>query len=212
MPVKVIEIKGDRISLSHKQLLENPWETLDPKYKEGVLVKGIVRQLADYGAFVEIEPGVEALLHKTEIDWFDVDNIRDIFAIGDIVEAVIVNLDRGKHKMAVSTKVLKEDPWADVETNYPVGSVHTGIIKSIVNYGVFISISPGIEGLLHSTELIAINGTFKKENYHKGDQVKIQIKYIDKDNRQLNFSLYQQVPVPEKKRRPRIKDYRKLNF
>jgi small subunit ribosomal protein S1 len=207
--VKVIEIKGDRISLSHKQLLENPWETLDPKYKEGVLVKGIVRQLADYGAFVEIEPGVEALLHKTEIDWFDVDNIRDIFAIGDIVEAVIVNLDRGKHKMAVSTKVLKEDPWADVETNYPVGSVHTGIIKSIVNYGVFISISPGIEGLLHSTELIAINGTFKKENYHKGDQVKIQIKYIDKDNRQLNFSLYQQVPVPEKKRRPRIKDYRK---
>lgn len=204
--VKVIEIKGDRISFSHKQLQENPWDTLSSKYKEGVLIKGIVRQIADYGVFIEIEPGVEALLHKTEIDWFEVDNIRDLYKIGDIVEAVIVALDRDKHKMAVSTKVLKKDPWLNIETNYPIGSVHTGYIKNIANYGIFICINPGIEGLLHASEFMPIYKTFKKDNYHKGDEMKIQIKDIDKENRQLNFALYQQ--FPEKKRRPRIKEYK----
>ena len=200
--VKVIEINGDRISLSHKQLQENPWDTLDSKYKEGDVIKGIVRQIADYGVFIEIEPGIEALLHKTEIDWYEVDNIRDLYKIGDIVEAAIVTLDRDKHKMAVSTRVLKKDPWLNIETNYPIGSVHTGYIKNIANYGIFISINTGIEGLLHASELIPIYKTFKKDNYHKGDKIKIQIKDIDKEKRQLKFALYQQ--IPEKRRRPRI--------
>jgi len=205
--VKIIDIKGERISLSHKQLLENPWESLDNKYKEGTLIKGRVRQLADYGAFIEIIPGVEALLHIKEIGWEDVDNIRDIYKIGDEVEAVIVSFDKEKHKMAVSTKVLKEDPWIDIETKYPVGSVYTGKIKTLANYGIFISISPGIEGLLHSSEFLQISKTYKKEDYQKGDQMIIQIKEIDKNKRQLYFALAQQHNV--KKKRPRIKDYKK---
>ena len=97
---------------------------------------------------------------------------------------------------------MKKDPWLNIETNYPIGSVHTGYIKNIANYGIFISINTGIEGLLHASELIPIYKTFKKDNYHKGDKIKIQIKDIDKENRKLNFALYQQ--IPEKKRRPRI--------
>ncbi len=138
-----------RIALGLKQLTPHPWDSLDPNLKVGDKVKGKVVVLADYGAFVEIAPGIEGLIHVSEMSWSQhLRSAQDFLKVGDEVEAVILTLDREERKMSLGIKQLKPDPWINIEQKYPVNSKHKGIVRNFTNFGVFIELEEGIDGLI----------------------------------------------------------------
>ena len=143
-----------RIALGLKQLTPHPWDSLDENLKVGDHVKGKVIVLADYGAFVEIAPGVEGLIHVSEMSWSQhLRSAQDFLKVGDEVEAVILSLNREERKMSLGLKQLKEDPWKDIEAKYPVGSKHTAKVRNFTNFGVFVELEEGIDGLIHISDL-----------------------------------------------------------
>jgi small subunit ribosomal protein S1 len=143
-----------RISLGLKQLQSHPWEVLGDEIKEGSTVKGRIVNIEDYGAFLEIEPGVEGLIHVSEVTWSNQPvNARDFFKVDQIHEAKVVTIDRDDRKMSLSLKQLTNDPWSEIETAYPKGSRHTGEVKNLTPYGVFVELSEGIGGMVHISDL-----------------------------------------------------------
>ena len=143
-----------RIALGLKQLSPHPWDALDANLKVGDHVKGKVVVIADYGAFVEIQPGVEGLIHVSEMSWSQhLRSAQDFLKVGDDVEAVILTLDRDERKMSLGIKQLKEDPWEAIEVKYPVGSKHTAKVRNFTNFGVFVELEDGVEGLIHISDL-----------------------------------------------------------
>jgi len=178
-----------RISLGLKQLTPHPWDVLPENIKEGEIVKGKVVNIEDYGAFLEILPGVEGLVHVSEITWSNSPiNAKEFFKLGDEYEAKIVTLDKGNRKMSLSIKQLSEDPWSTIETKFPEGSKHTGLVKNITPYGVFVELSPGIGGMIHISDLSWLKRFNHPSEYTKvGENIEVVILGIDKDNRKLQL-------------------------
>ncbi|MGC4034493.1 MAG: 30S ribosomal protein S1 [Chitinophagaceae bacterium] len=178
-----------RISLGLKQLTPHPWDVLPESIAEGQIVKGKVVNIEDYGAFLEILPGVEGLVHVSEITWANTPiNAKEFFKLGDEHEAKVVTLDKGSRKMSLSIKQLSPDPWSDIENKFPVGSRHKGLVKNITPYGVFVELAPGIGGMIHISDLSWLKRFNHPSEYTKvGEHIDIVILGIDKDNRKLQL-------------------------
>jgi small subunit ribosomal protein S1 len=178
-----------RIALGLKQLQQHPWESLDEGLKVGDKVKGKVVVMADYGAFVEIAPGVEGLIHVSEMSWSQhLRTAQDFFKVGDEVEAVVMTLDREERKMSLSTRSLAEDPWEGIESKYPVESKHKGKVTNISNFGVFVELEEGIDGLIHISDLSWNKKVNHPSEFTKvGEEMEAVVLEIDKDNRRLSL-------------------------
>jgi small subunit ribosomal protein S1 len=189
--VVVLDFDDDkkRISLGLKQLTPHPWDTLPENIKEGEIVKGKVVNIEDYGAFLEIYPGVEGLVHVSEITWANTPiNAKEFFKLGDEYEAKIVTLSKEDRKMSLSIKQMTEDPWNSIEQQFPAGSKHKGLVKNITPYGVFVELSPGIGGMIHISDLSWLKRFNNPNEYTKvGETIDVIIMSIDKENRKLQL-------------------------
>ena len=178
-----------RIALGLKQLTPHPWDALDPNLKVGDHVKGKVVVMADYGAFVEIAPGVEGLIHVSEMSWSQhLRSANDFMKVGDDVEAVILTLDRAERKMSLGIKQLKADPWECIETKFPIGSKHIAKVRNFTNFGIFVELEEGVDGLIHISDL-----SWTKKIKHPseftsvGATIDVVVLEIDKENRRLSL-------------------------
>jgi len=178
-----------RISLGLKQLTENPWNDLTASLEVGSKIKGKVVTVADYGAFVEITPGIEGLIHVSEMSWSQhLKNPQDFMKVGDEIEAVILSLDKDEQKMSLGVKQLTPDPWENIEAKYTVGSKHKGIVRNLTNYGLFIELEEGVDGLVHVSDL-----SWSKKIKHpaeftkKGEEMDVIVLEIDRENRRLSL-------------------------
>ena len=178
-----------RIALGLKQLTPHPWDALDPNLKVGDKVKGKVVVMADYGAFVEIAPVVEGLIHVSEMSWSQhLRSAQDFLKVGDEVEAVILTLDRTDRKMSLGIKQLKEDPWKDIEVKYPVGSKHHAKVRNFTNFGVFVELEEGVDGLIHISDLSWTKKIKHPSEFTQiGADIEVVVLEIDKDNRRLSL-------------------------
>ena len=191
--IKVVILDFDeekkRIALGVKQLTPHPWDSLDANLKVGDHVKGKVVVIADYGAFVEIQPGVEGLIHVSEMSWSQhLRSAQEFLHVGDDVEAVILSLDRQERKMSLGLKQLKADPWENIEEKYPVGSVHKAKVRNFTNFGIFTELEEGVDGLIHISDL-----SWTKKVKHPsefttiGADIDVVVLEIDKENRRLSL-------------------------
>ena len=178
-----------RIALGLKQLTPHPWDALDANLKVGDKVKGKVVVMADYGAFVEIAPGVEGLIHVSEMSWSQhLRSAQDFLKVGDEVEAVILTLDRQERKMSLGIKQLKDDPWKDIEVKYPVGSHHHAKVRNFTNFGVFVELEEGVDGLIHISDLSWTKKIKHPSEFTQiGADIEVVVLEIDKDNRRLSL-------------------------
>ena len=176
-----------RISLGLKQLTPHPWDNLAGEISEGAKVKGKVVNIEDYGAFLEIQPGVEGLVHVSEITWSSQPiNAKEFFKMGEEHEAIVVTLDKDERKMSLSIKQLTEDPWETIENKYPIDSRHKGTVKNITPYGVFVELETGIGGMIHISDLSWIKRYNHPSEFTKvGEDIDVAILSIDKENRKL---------------------------
>lgn len=178
-----------RIALGLKQLTPHPWDSLDQNLKVGDHVKGKVVVMADYGAFVEIQPGVEGLIHVSEMSWSQhLRSAQDFLKVGDEVEAVILTLDRDERKMSLGLKQLNEDPWENIEVKYPVGSKHTAKVRNFTNFGIFVELEEGVDGLIHISDLSWTKKIKHPSEFTKvGETIDVVVLEIDKENRRLSL-------------------------
>ena len=178
-----------RIALGLKQLTPHPWDALDANLKVGDHVKGKVVVIADYGAFVEIQPGVEGLIHVSEMSWSQhLRSAQEFLKVGDEIEAVILTLDRDERKMSLGIKQLKEDPWEAIEVKYPVGSKHTAKVRNFTNFGVFVELEEGVDGLIHISDLSWTKKVKHPSEFTQvGAQIDVIVLDIDKENRRLSL-------------------------
>src|SRR5574344_1856542 len=178
-----------RIALGLKQLSPHPWDALDPTLKVGDHIKGKVVVLADYGAFVEIAPGVEGLIHVSEMSWSQhLRSAQDFMKVGDEVESVILSLDRAERKMSLGIKQLKQDPWETIEEKYPVGSKHSAIVRNFTNFGVFVELEEGVDGLIHISDLSWTKKIKHPSEFTQvGAEIDVVVLEIDKENRRLSL-------------------------
>jgi len=189
--VKVVVLDFDpdkkRISLGMKQLTPHPWDSIGDKYEKGTKVRGKVVSLTDYGAFIEIEKGIEGLIHISEMSWTQhVKHPSQVVSLGQIVEAVVLNIDKEERKLALGMKQLEPDPWEELAEKYPVGSRHKGIVRNITNFGVFVELEPGVDGLIHISDLswtkkIRHPGEFVR----KGEELEVVVLAVDKEQRRI---------------------------
>ena len=178
-----------RIALGLKQLHPHPWDALNPDLKVGDRVQGKVVVMADYGAFLEIAPGVEGLIHVSEMSWSQhLRSAQDFMKVGDEIEAVILTLDRDDRKMSLGIKQLKADPWENIEVKYPIGSRHTAKVRNFTNFGVFVEIEEGVEGLIHISDLSWTKKVKHPSEFTQiGADIDVEVLAIDKDNRRLSL-------------------------
>ena len=178
-----------RIALGLKQLTPHPWDALDAELKVGDKVKGKVVVMADYGAFVEIAPGVEGLIHVSEMSWSQhLRSAQDFLKVGDEVEAVVLTLDRNERKMSLGIKQLKEDPWKDIEKKYPVNSRHHAKVRNFTNFGVFVELEEGVDGLIHISDLSWTKKVKHPSEFTQiGADIEVVVLEIDKENRRLSL-------------------------
>ena len=195
---KVIKIEPEkhRIALSIRQLQPHPWEANAGKYKAGDRVRGVVSRVLDFGAFVEVEPGIEGLIHVSEMSWVKrVRKASDLLKAGETVDAVVLGVTPAERRMSLGLKQALGDPWDDVERKFPVGAVVEGTVTRITNFGAFIEIAEGVEGMIHVSEISAekrIN--HPRDVFKVGQPVKAQVLSVDKEKRQLRLSVKQMVP------------------
>ena len=178
-----------RIALGLKQLTPHPWDALSGELKVGDKVKGKVVVMADYGAFIEIAPGVEGLIHVSEMSWSQhLRSAQDFMKVGDEVEAVVLTLDREERKMSLGIKQLKSDPWETIEEKYPIGSKHTAKVRNFTNFGVFVEIEEGVDGLIHISDLSWTKKVKHPSEFTQiGADIEVQVLEIDKENRRLSL-------------------------
>jgi len=178
-----------RIALGLKQLTPHPWDALDKNLKVGDKITGKVVVIADYGAFVEVQPGVEGLIHVSEMSWSQhLRSAQEFLKVGDEVEAVILTLDREERKMSLGIKQLREDPWEAIEVKYPVGSKHTAKVRNFTNFGVFVELEEGVDGLIHISDLSWTKKVKHPSEFTKvGEPIDVVVLDIDKENRRLSL-------------------------
>jgi small subunit ribosomal protein S1 len=178
-----------RISLGLKQLLPHPWDVLENNIEVGSNIKGKIVNVEDYGAFLEITPGVEGLIHVSEISWSNAPiNSKEYFKLGDEYEALVVTIDRAERKMSLSLKQLTQDPWSDIESRFPVGSRHTGTVRNTSAFGVFVELADGITGFVHVSDLSWVKRIHHPNEFTKpGNTMEVIVLDIDKENRKLSL-------------------------
>lgn len=188
----------DRISLGLKQLQPHPWEKVKDKYKEGDVIKGKVVNISDYGTFIELEKGIEGLIHISEMSWTQhIKHPSKMVSMGEIIEAKILNIDYDGRKISLGLKQLEPDPWADTEAKYPVGSRQKGIVRNLTNFGAFVELEEGVDGLIHISDL-----SWTKKVRHpgevvkKGEEVEVVVLNIDKQNRRISLGYKQTMQNP----------------
>ncbi|MAO46837.1 MAG: hypothetical protein CL823_06760 [Crocinitomicaceae bacterium] len=191
MNVVILDFDDDkrRIALGMKQLTSHPWDALTEEYAEGSKVKGKVVVMADYGAFIEIAPGVEGLLHVSEMSWSQhLRSAQDFLKVGDEIECVLLSIDREERKMSLGLKQLTNDPWADIEARYPLESKQKGKVRNFTNFGLFVELEEGIDGLVHISDL-----SWSKKIKHPsefcnvGDEIEVVVMELDKENRRMSL-------------------------
>ena len=189
--VVILDFDDDksRIQLGVKQLSTHPWEALSPDLKEGDKVKGKVSVLADYGAFIEVADGVEGLVHVSEMSWSThLRSAQDFVKVGDKIEAVVLTLDREERKMSLGIKQLTNDPWTDITTKYPKGSKHTGLIRNFTNFGIFVELEEGIDGLVYISDLSwTVKVKHPSELFSTGEKIEVIVLELDIDERKLSL-------------------------
>ena len=201
----------DRISLGLKQLQAHPWEDVETKYPVGSLIRGKVVSISDYGAFVELEKGVEGLIHISEMSWTQhIKHPSKILAVGEMVDAKVLNIQKDERKISLGLKQLEPDPWETLAEKYPVGSRHKGIVRNLTNFGAFVELEEGIDGLIHISDL-----SWTKKIRHpgevvkKGDEIEVIVLNVDKNNRRISLGYKQTTDNPwdylEQKYQPQIK-------
>ena len=198
--VVILDFDDDksRIQLGVKQLSAHPWESLDSEIKEGDKIKGKVTVLADYGAFIEVVDGVEGLVHVSEMSWSThLRSAQDFVKVGDEVEAVILTLDREERKMSLGIKQLLSDPWTDITTKYPVGSKHSGTVRNFTNFGIFVELEEGIDGLVYISDLSwTIKVKHPSELFTVGDSINVIVLELDSESRKLSLGHKQTMDNP----------------
>ena len=198
--VVILDFDDDksRIQLGVKQLSAHPWESLDEKLKEGDKVKGKVSVLADYGAFVEVVDGVEGLVHVSEMSWSThLRSAQDFVKVGDEVEAVVLTLDREERKMSLGIKQLSSDPWTDITKKYPVGSKHSGIVRNFTNFGIFVELEEGIDGLVYISDLSwTVKVKHPSELFSTADKIDVIVLELDSEARKLSLGHKQTTDNP----------------
>ena len=200
-PIKVVVLdfneEQKRIALGLKQLTPHPWDNLDPDLKVGDKVKGKVILIADYGAFIEIEPGVEGLVHVSEMSWSPrLHSAQEFLKVGDEVEAQVLSIDREARKMSLGLKQLTPNPWESIRDKYPVGSKHSATVRNITNFGVFAELEDGVEGLVHISDLSWNKIKHPSEVVSPGDTIDVQILDFDEANHKLSLGHKQLIPNP----------------
>lgn len=198
--VKVLQYdrENERVSLGLKQLTPDPWNDVEQRYPEGSRVKGRVVSIADYGAFVELEKGVEGLIHVSEMSWTEkIRHPSKIVSVGDLVEAVVLSIDKERRRISLGLKQLEPNPWDIVAERYPVGTIIEGKIKNITDFGVFVGIDEGIDGLIHISD-ISWTKRIKhpSEVFQKGQTVRAKVLYIDKNEKKFSLGIKQLEPDP----------------
>ena len=195
--VKEFDPQQKRIALGYKQLTPHPWDNLNPDLKVGDTVKGKVVLIADYGAFVEIEPGVEGLIHVSEMSWSPrLHSAQEFLKVGEEVEAQVLSIDRENRKMSLGLKQLTENPWDNIREKYPVGSQHKAIVRNITNFGLFAELEDGIEGLVHISDLSWDKIKHPSEMVQTGDTIDVVILDFDENNHKLSLGHKQLLPNP----------------
>ena len=200
--VKVKILKFDRekekIALGMKQLTPDPWNNISQKYPVGARIKGRVTNLADYGAFIEIEEGVEGFIHISEMCWSKhLKHPSEILSVGDIVDTVVLDIDKNKRRLSLGIKQINPDPWEIVMEKYRVGSIIEGKIKSLTNFGIFVEVVPGLDGLVHISDISWTKRVrHPREFYKKGDKIKVKILGINKDSGKIALGIKQLMPDP----------------
>ncbi|WP_185857083.1 30S ribosomal protein S1 [Blattabacterium cuenoti] len=196
-----VDKEKNRVQLGLKQLQPHPWNSLDQNLKIGSKIKGKVSVLADYGAFIEIIPGVEALLHISEMSWAtDLSSPQDFVQIGDELEAVILTIDRQERKMSLSVKQLTPDPWINIQERYPIGSKHAGVVKKFTNFGVFLELEKGISGVIYTNDLSWIKKIKHPSEFCSiNDKLEIIVLTLDIQARRLNLGHKQLTENPWEK-------------
>jgi small subunit ribosomal protein S1 len=197
--VKILKIDPEkrRISVGMKQLLAQPWDSVEGKYKVGERVRGTVSRVADFGAFIELEPGIEGLIHISEMSW--VKKVRkpsDLVKPGETVEAVVLGVNAGEHRMSLGLKQALGDPWADATQKFPAGSVVEGPVLDIMKFGAFVQVSEGIEGMIHVSDISAEKRINHPSDVLRiGQTVKAQVLELDVEKRRLKLGMKQLIPT-----------------
>ena len=198
--VVILDFDDDksRIQLGVKQLSPHPWEALNSELKEGDKIKGKVSVLADYGAFVEVVDGVEGLVHVSEMSWSThLRSAQDFVKVGDEVEAVVLSLDREERKMSLGIKQLTSDPWTDITSKYPVGSKHKGLVRNFTNFGIFVELEEGIDGLVYISDLSwTVKVKHPSELFSSGDSIDVVVLELDSEDRKLSLGHKQTMDNP----------------
>src|SRR5690625_4365175 len=204
--VAVIDFDDEtkRVSLGLKQLQPHPWDEMDLKYPENIRVQGRVVSIADYGAFIELEKGVEGLIHISEMSWTQhIKHPSQLVSKDDIIDCVVLNVNEPEKKISLGVKQLEKDPWEEIDKRYPVGSKHKGTVRNLTNFGVFVELEPGIDGLIHISDLSWTEKVnHPNEIINKDEEIEVVILAIDVDNRRITLRLKQ----IEGKRRKRVAD------
>ncbi len=200
LKVKVLKFdpETERVSLGLKQLQPDPWIDAGMRYPIGKRIQGKVVSLTDYGAFVELEPGIEGLIHVSEMSWTKrVKHPSKMVSIGDLAEAVVLDVDEGNRKISLGMKQIEPNPWSVIEERYPVGTKVTGVVRNITNFGVFIGLEEGIDGLVHVSD-VSWTEQIKhpSEKFKKGDEVEAVVLKIDKENEKFSLGIKQLQPNP----------------
>lgn len=196
-----IDKENEKISLGYKQKTEDPWKNIEEKYPEGTKVKGKVVNIKNYGAFVEVEPGVEGLIHINDISWTKkVSNAQNYFKLGDEVEAVVLEVDGERKRLALGLKQIKDNPWDVIEEKYKVGDVFEGEVKNVTDFGAFVEVYDGVDGLIHVSDMSWSKRVKNPEDIVKpGEKVKVKILNIDRENQKIALGIKQLTEDPWKK-------------
>lgn len=198
--VKVLSFDkvNEKISLGMKQLVENPWSKLPEDIEVGSKIKGKILSITDYGLFIEIQPGVEGLVHISEISWIDrITDLHKYFKVGSNIEALVVSLDKDNRRMSLSIKQLEQNPWEKIEEEYKVGQIIEGKVSNVTEFGIFVQLAPGIDGLVHISDFSWTEHIeHPSDRYKKGDDVKAVVIGISKENKKISLGIKQLAPNP----------------
>jgi len=195
LTVKVIDYDSERqrVSLGLKQLMPHPWEGIENRYPLDTVVKGKVVNIANYGVFVELEKGVEGLIHISEISWTQhIKHPSEVFSLGELIEAKVLNIDSQERKISLGYKQLGPDPWETIEQTYVPGSIHNGVIRNLTPYGIFVELQEGIDGFVHISDLSWIRKVrHPRELVQRGDEIQVKVLEVSKENRKINLGIKQ---------------------
>jgi small subunit ribosomal protein S1 len=210
-----LDKENRRMSLSIKQLAKNPWELVDQEFKVGQKIKGTISNITDFGIFVQLLPGIDGLVHISDLSWTEhIEHPRDRYAVGQEVEAIILSIDKDKQKISLGIKQLSQDPWENVAAEYSAGALVDGEVSKITNFGAFIKLPLGIEGLLHNATLVTEKGKKAEELFKVGEKVKLRVINVNQEEHKIGLStqlegeIKQAAPKVEKKRKAEPKAFR----